>query len=531
MEQLNRYRWDFPYSSQRMPVFAKNVVATSQPLAAQAGLRMLLRGGNAVDAALAAAIALTVVEPTSNGVGSDAFAIVWDGQQLHGLNGSGRSPAGWSPQRFAGRTQMPKLGWDSVTVPGAVDAWATLSKKFGRLPFVDLFGPAITYARDGYLVSPYTAARWLAAEESLRELPDFVATFLPQGKAPRTGDSFRCPALAETLEKIADSRGEAFYRGELAEAIADHAKRSGGAMTAEDLAVHRSEWVTPLQQTYRGYCLHELPPNGQGLAALIALGILDHLPVADYPADSPESLHFQIEAMKIAFELAHRHIGDPSGMTVKSEDLLDSAFLTDKARTIRRDRTLMSEQPLPTGGGTVYLSAADETGMMVSYIQSNFLGFGSGVVVPGTGISLQNRGFGFNLTAGHPNCVAGSKRPYHTIIPGFITQDGRPVISFGVMGGHMQPQGHVQLMVRMIDYGQNPQAASDGPRWLVAEDYRVAFEAGTSSEVIEELARRGHRILKGLPVWGFGGAQVIARLEDGYCGASDHRKDGQAVGF
>lgn len=531
MEQLNRYRWNFPYPSQRMPVFAKNVVATSQPLAAQAGLRMLLKGGNAVDAALAAAIALTVVEPTSNGVGSDAFAIIWDGHRLHGLNGSGRSPAGWSPQRFAGRSQMPKLGWDSVTVPGAVDVWATLSERFGRLPFADLFEPAITYARQGHLVSPYTAARWLAAEQNLRGFPDFVTTFLPRGKAPRTGDTFRCPALAETLQKIADSRGEAFYRGELAEAMVAQARRSGGAMTAEDLATHHAEWVTPLQQTYRGYCLHELPPNGQGLAALIALAIMDHLPVADCPLDSPDSLHFQIEAMKIAFELAHRHIGDPSSMTVKPTDLLEPELLSKKARTIRRDRTLLPEHSLPAAGGTVYLSAADETGMMVSYIQSNFLGFGSGVVVSGTAISLQNRGFGFNLISGHPNCVAGGKRPYHTIIPGFVTQGGRPVISFGVMGGHMQPQGHVQLMIRMIDYAQNPQTASDAPRWLVTEDFQVAFEAGWSPEVIDELARRGHRILKGLPVWGFGGAQVIARLEDGYCGASDHRKDGQAVGF
>ena len=377
MEERNRYRWDFPYSSQRMPVFAKNMVATSQPLAAQAGLRMLLKGGNAVDAALAAAIALTVVEPTSNGLGSDAFAIVWDGEQLHGLNGSGRSPAGWSWQRFAGRTQMPTLGWDSVTVPGAVAAWVTLSEKFGRLLFADLFEPAVTYAREGHLVSPYTAARWLTTEENLREFPDFVATFLPQGKAPRTGDAFRCPVLADTLEKIADSRGEALYRGELAEAITAHAKRSGGVMTAEDLAAHRSEWVTPLQQPYRGYCLHELPPNGQGLAALIALGILDRLSVADYPPDSPESLHFQIEAMKLAFELAHRHIGDPSSMTVKPDALLDPDFLSEKARMIRRDRTLLADQPLPTGGGTVYLSTADATGMMVSYIQSNFLGFGS----------------------------------------------------------------------------------------------------------------------------------------------------------
>jgi len=523
--------WGFPYSSQRMPVFARNVVATSQPLAAQAGLQMLVHGGNAVDAALAAAITLTVVEPTSNGVGSDAFAIVWDGKALHGLNGSGRSPRAWSAERFAGLGRMPQFGWDAVTVPGAVDAWSALSRRFGKLPFADLFEPAIRYAADGFIVSPITAKKWSLTPARYRDFPDFAKTFLPGGRAPLPGEVFRPAGLSDTLKEIAETGGESLYRGKLAERIVSFARETGGALTAKDLAEHHSEWVQPLSQSWRGNTLHELPPNGQGVAVLMALGILKQLDIESYPVDSPNSLHLQIEAMKAAFCEARRHVADPAWMTLEPSDLLDESRLREHSRTIRMDRASSPIPVLPQDGGTVYLTAADDDGMMVSYIQSNYHGFGSGIVVPGTGISLQDRGAGFTLEAGHPNCVAGGKKPFHTIIPGFVTKEGAPLMSFGVMGAHMQAQGHLQMMVRIFSYGQNPQAAADAPRWYVSEDSLLSLEPGFGPAIRDELQHRGHRLTPDAPISLFGGAQLIYRLQKGYCAASDPRKDGQAVGF
>jgi gamma-glutamyltranspeptidase/glutathione hydrolase len=523
--------WTFPYPSRRMPVFARNVVATSQPLAAQAGLQMLARGGNAVDAALAAAITLTVVEPTSNGIGSDAFAMIWDGKELHGLNGSGRSPRGWSPARFSGRTHMPQLGWDAVTVPGAVDAWASLSRRFGKLPFADLFESAIRYAADGFIVTPITAGRWSMAQDLYGGFPDFAPAFLPGGRAPLAGETFRSQGQADTLKILAETGGESLYRGELAEKITFRANEAGGAMTLHDLAEHRSEWVKTLSINWQGVALHELPPNGQGLNALVALGILEHLAIDGYPLDSADSLHLQIEAMKKAFTLATPHIADPAWMTVQPALLLEKSFLEERARDIRIDRALLPTLDRPPDGGTVYLTAADQSGMMVSYIQSNYHGFGSGIVIPGTGISLQNRGTAFTLKEGHPNCVAGGKRPYHTIIPGFVMKGGAPLMSFGVMGAHMQAQGHLQMMIRIIAGGQNPQAAADAPRWYLSEDSRLSLEPGFGPAIREELQRRGHLLAAEAPTSVFGGAQLIYCLPDGYCAASDPRKDGQAVGF
>ena len=453
------YSWEFPYPSQRMPVLARNVVATSQPLAAQAGLQMMLKGGNAVDAALAAAITLTVVEPTSNGIGADAFALVWDRQALYGLNGSGKSPQAWSFSRFSGLDEMPILDWDAVTVPGAVDAWVKLSQRFGKLPFADLFVPAIEYARNGFTVSPITAGRWAEAVEIYRHFPAFAKTFLPAGRSPRAGELFVCEDQASTLEKIAASEGESFYRGDLAEQMVRYAKSTGGAMVFEDLAQHSSEWVSPLSIDYRGVRLHEIPPNGQGLAALIALGILHEFDIARFPLDSADSVHTQVEAMKIAFSEAYRHISDRRTMAIAPEAFLASNFLAERAGQISMERASFPVSKMLTDPGTVYLTTADQNGMMVSFIQSNYLGFGSGIVIPGTGISLQNRGYGFVLEQGHPNCVDGAKRPFQTIIPGFVTRNDRALMSFGVMGGDMQPQGHVQMMVRIFDYGQNPQSA------------------------------------------------------------------------
>jgi len=529
---MTPFTWDFPYASQRMPVLAANVVATSHPLAAQAGARALLKGGNAVDAILATAITLTVVEPTMNGIGSDAFALVWDGTRLHGLNASGRAPRAWTPERFAGLQAMPRTGWDSVTVPGAVSAWVALSAKFGRLPFAELFAASLEYAERGFLVSPIVARQWQTQGPQLQDQPGFAAAFLPSGRAPYAGELFRHPAQARTLQAIAESRGEAFYRGALAEKIAAASRAQGGAMTTEDLAAHQPDWVEPIGQDYRDLRLHEIPPNGQGIAALMMLGILEHFDLADAPVDSADSVHLQMEAMKLAFADAYRYVADPKAMTLSSEQLLDPGYLRQRAALIDRTRAQDFAHGVPPSSGTVYLTAADASGMMVSFIQSNYSGFGSGVVVPDTGISMQNRGFGFSLAPGHPNQVAPSKRPFHTIIPGFVTRDGKPLMSFGLMGADMQPQGHAQMLVRLADYGQNPQAAADGPRWKVFSGRQIAVEHALSPQVVAQLARLGHEV-RHTERWNmeYGAAQLIYRVNGGYVGASDPRRDGQAVGF
>ncbi|MDY7108447.1 MAG: gamma-glutamyltransferase family protein [Planctomycetota bacterium] len=529
---MSDFDWTFPYSSQRMPVAARNVVATSQPLAAQAGLHVLREGGNAADAAVATAITLTVVEPTSNGIGSDAFTIIHKDGELFGLNASGRSPRALSPSQFAGMEEMPRLGWGPVTVPGAVSAWIAVSQRFGRLPLKRLFEPAIEYARKGFLVSPQTAESWGRAARIYEDFPEWQRTFAPGGRAPEAGERFACEAQAQTLEKIAASKGEAFYQGELAERIAAASKAQGGAMTGDDLASHECLWVDPISIDYRGFTLHEIPPNGQGLAALLMLGIIRHFPLGDLDPDCPDTIHLQIEVMKVAFADAHRYIADPEHMDVDVAHLLDDSYLQSRAKLIDPDRAQDFKHGDPRKGGTVLLCAADADGCMVSFIQSNYAGFGSGVVIPGTGIAMQNRGACFTLEEGHPNRVGGAKRPYHTIIPAFVTRDGEPVMAFGVMGGAMQPQGHGQVMIRLADYDQNPQAALDAPRWQVAGGMKVRLEPGFSDEVYDTLRRRGHDLEIDTRRWVlFGGGQAIYRLEDGYLGASDLRRDGQAVGF
>ncbi|MBM9595458.1 gamma-glutamyltransferase family protein [Roseitranquillus sediminis] len=520
------------YPVRRVPLLARNVVATSQPLAAQAGLSMLHAGGNAVDAALAAAITLTVVEPTGNGVGSDAFAIIWDGSELHGLNSSGRSPAGWTPARFAGGSAMPQRGWESVTVPGAVAAWIELSERFGTLPFEALFAPAIRYARDGFALSPTVATVWAKGAEALKDQPGFADHFMPDGRAPRAGELFRNPDLARTLEAIAESRGRALYEGALAEALVANATQHGAALTLDDLAAHQADWCGTLSTSFAGAELHEIPPNGQGIAALMALGILRHTQLADHAPDSVQSMHLQIEATKLALADLDRYVSDPATMQVSYDALLEDDYLASRAALIG---TTAGDPGAgaPKAGGTVFLTAADEAGRMISFIQSNYSGFGSGVVVPGTGIHLQNRGSGFTLEPGHPNEVGPRKRPFHTIIPGFVMRDGAPAMSFGVMGGPMQAQGHVQMMVRTALHGQNPQAASDAPRWRVTEGRELAIEWEMPSETVDGLGALGHSIKREAPdnAFGFGGAQLIARTEAGYVAGSDHRKDGCAVGF
>ncbi len=526
------FDWTFPYPAQKMPLLAANAVSASQPLAAQAGLRMLYQGGNAIDSAIATAIALTVVEPVMNGIGGDMFALVWHEGQLYGLNSSGRSPAAWTPEFFKGRSKMPATGWDTVTVPGQVAGWKALSKRFGKLPFAQLFEPAIGYAEDGFMVSPQIARQWAAQVPVLIEQPGFREAFTLDGRAPRAGERWSFPQQAATLRAIADSDGESFYRGALAERIAGFAGQTGGALSAADLAAHEAEWVTPIQQDFRGYTLHEIPPSGQGLAALIGLGILDRFDLEAMGRDSADFYHVSIEAMKLAFADLHRHVADPASMQLSPDALLAPAYLAERAALIDMKRAAAPSAGMPKAGGTVYLASADAAGTMVSFIQSNYRGFGSGVVVPGTGISLHNRGEGFNLTPGHANCVAPNKKPLHTIIPGFVTRGGEPVMALGVMGGSMQAQGHVQMMARLAVFGQNPQAMSDAPRFRVEPGPLVHVEAHVPAGVVEALRARGHQVeVAPRDSMEFGSAQMIYKAADGYIAASDSRRDGQAVGF
>ena len=535
------FDWTRGYASVRLPVFGRNVVSTSHPLAAQAGLRMLLAGGNAVDAAVAAAAVMTVVEPVSNGLGSDAFCILWDGSALHGLNASGRAPTAWTPAYFKrkygnGEKTPPLRGWDSVTVPGAVAAWASLSERFGRLPFADLLRPAIEIAERGYAVPVVVQQKWAAAAPLLAAGPGYAQAFMPRGRAPAVGELFQFKAAARTLRLIAQTRGEAFYLGEVAEAAARHAREHGGAMTAADFAGYAPEWVTPLAKDYRGHTLHEIPPNGQGIAAQIALGILQHFDLAALPVDGAASQHLQIEAMKLAFADVYRYVCEPASMELTPAQMLDDDYLAARARLIDPLRAQDFGAGNPAKGGTIYLTAADESGMMVSFIQSNYMGFGSGVVVPEYGVSMQNRGHAFSLDAASPNVVAPGKRPFHTIIPGFLTRDGRPQMSFGVMGANMQPQGHVQTLVRMLDHAQHPQAACDAPRWRFNQGLSINVEQSMDPATVRGLAKLGHRIeVIADSYQDFGAGQFIWRLGDpgveGYVAASDPRRDGQAAAY
>jgi gamma-glutamyltranspeptidase/glutathione hydrolase len=533
------------YPSTRLPVFARNLVSTSHPLAAQAGLRMLLQGGNAVDAAIAAAAALTITEPVSNGLGSDAFCILWDGQRLHGLNASGTAPMAWTPDHFhrkygADALTPPKRGIDSVTVPGAVAGWATLSERFGRLPFADLMQPAIELAERGCAVPVVVRQKWAAATPELQGQPGFAEHFLPWGRAPQVGELFKFPAAARGLRAIAESKGEAFYRGPIAQALARFAAVHGGALTEADMAAYHPEWVAPIGQDYRGHTLHEIPPNGQGIAALIALGILSNFDLAAMPVDSVAAQHLQIEAMKLAFADVYRYVAEPGAMDLSTEQMLDPAYLRGRAKLIDRQRAQDFGAGHPAQGGTVYLSAADERGMMVSFIQSNYMGFGSGMVEPQFGISLQNRGHGFNLQASPgrntANLVAPGKRPFHTIVPAFLTKDGQPVMSYGVMGANMQPQGHVQTLVRLLDHGQSVQAACDAPRWRFDAGLHINVESAMDPSTVQGLKDLGHQTrLIDDPYQDFGAGQFIWRLgnpaSEGYVAASDPRRDGMAVGF
>jgi gamma-glutamyltranspeptidase/glutathione hydrolase len=522
----------YPYASRRNVVYAnQGMVATSQPLAAQAGLQVLQAGGNAIDAAVATATALTVVEPSANGIGGDAFALVWHKGQLHGLNASGPAPAAMSLAHMAalGHQEMPKYGPLAVSVPGTPAAWAALSERFGRLPLKTTMQRAIELATEGYPVSPSIAYAWHQATKLFRtefkeaHFKHWFDTFAPE-RAPMAGEIWRSAGHARTLQSIADTQARSFYEGELAEQIASFLQASGGCMTVADLAQYQVDWCDPIRVNYRGYDVWEIPPNGHGLVALLALNILK-----GFDFDQRDTLlthHRQIEAIKLAYADGLAHIADPAHMRVSVADLLSDAYADERRKLIGQQAL----QPLagePPRGGTVYLSTADAEGNMVSMIQSNYMGFGSGMVVPGTGIALHNRANNFSLNASHPNCLAPGKRPYHTIIPGFLTKNGQAIGPFGVMGGFMQPQGHVQMVMNTIDFGLNPQASLDAPRWEWERDRRVSIEHTVPAHLYHGLASLGHEVSWSNNRLGFGRGQIIWRNAQGVlCGGTEPRTDG-----
>lgn len=528
---FNRYR--FP--SRRTVVCGKRgIVATSQHLAAQAGLDALQRGGNAIDAAVAAAACLTVVEPCSNGIGGDAFALVWTGGKLYGLNSSGPAPMALTADKVLamGHTAMPEFGWVPVTVPGAPAAWAALAGRFGRLGLAQAVARAAEYASEGFAVSPDVARSWLAAANAYRTRLDgqlsrhWFDTFTIDGRAPGAGELFRLPHHGESLLEIGRTDARSFYEGDLADRIVRFSAETGGYLSGADLKAFSPQWVDPIGVRFRGHEVWELPPNGHGIVALMALGMLEGFDPAPY--GDQLALHRQVEALKLAFTDGMAHIADPSHMSVGLQELLSPGYLA------RRRSLIADHAQLPAPGvfrdhGTVYLAAADGEGNMVSYIQSNYMGFGSGLVVPGTGIALHNRGANFSLDPHSPNCLAPSKRPYHTIIPGFLTRDGSAVGPFGVMGGFLQPQGHVQAVVNLLDYGMNPQEALDAPRWRWDNGLDLSLEDGFDEVLAASLAARGHTLSSG---GFFGRGQMILRQPNGTLAAgTDKRADSAAAAW
>lgn len=515
---------------------ARAAVASSQPLASTAGFEMLLRGGNAVDAALAMAIALTVVEPTANGIGGDAFALVWDDGALHGLNGSGQSPAAMTLEHYP-EGEIPRHGWRTVTTPGAVSTWRRLWKRWGNLPFEQLFEPAIRYATEGFPVSPVTAAAWQRAAQPLLALqgPEFEPlqqVFFPGGRAPQAGDWWHSPGHANTLTAIAQQGSAAFYQGELAERIVTFAEQTGGRLALADLQSQKAEWVAPLAIDYRGVTVWEMPPNTQGVAALLALKILEGYDIPSPTGNAweqPETLHLQIEAMKLAFADGHAAIADPDAMQLDPAALLTANYAQARRSLIQPNQAL--EQPAPSipDSGTVYFCAADGD-LMISMIQSNYHDFGSGILIPDTGIVLHNRACGFTLQSGHPNELAPNKRPFHTIIPGFLSCEDEPWGPFGVMGGQMQPQGHVQVVMNLVDHQMNPQMALDMPRWRFLEGRRVLLEPGVAPSTAAALEALGHKVRIPKEPFHFGKGQVILRNPTGgTIAGSEPRADGCAI--
>jgi gamma-glutamyltranspeptidase/glutathione hydrolase len=532
----------------RSEVIAKHgMAATSQPLATQVAIDILKKGGNAIDAAIAANAALGLMEPTGNGIGGDIFAIIWDAktQKLYGLNGSGKSPKSLSLEYFkeTGYEKIPVYGPLPVSVPGCVDGWFEMHKKFGKLRMEEVLQPAIDYAREGFPVSELIAYYWNEDIGILEKFPGFKETYMPNGKAPAKGEIFKNPYLANTLEKIAKGGRDAFYKGDIAKTIAKYMKEQGGFLTYEDLASHTSEWVEPISTNYRGYDVWELPPNGQGTAALQILNILETYDIASMQFGSTEYIHTFTEAKKLAFEDRAKYYSDPAFNDLPIDQLISKEYAAERKELINPNRAARNYPAgEPEKGNTIYLTVADQYGNMISLIQSNYQGMGSGMTPTELGFCLQDRGELFSLDAEHMNCFEPGKRPFHTIIPAFITKDGKPYMSFGVMGGSMQPQGHAQIVVNMIDFGMNLQEAGDAPRLRhsgssqptgtkMTDGGTLNLESGFEYEVIRELKKKGHKI--NFTVGGFGGYQAIMFDEKNgvYYGASESRKDGQASGY
>lgn len=541
----------------RSPVLGMHgMVATSHPLATQAGLDILKNGGSALDAAIAANAALGVIEPNNCGIGGDLFAIVWSARdkKLYGLNASGRSPQGLTYEKLktllAGRPQMPLYGPLSISVPGAVDGWFALHQRFGKLKMAEILAPAILFARQGAPVPEVIAYSWEMAYKRLKEQKDitefdnFSETFLIGGAAPKHGQVFKNPDLASTYEKIARQGRDVFYQGEIADRIDAYARKTGMFLRKEDLAATKSTWVDPVSVNYRGYDVYELPPNGQGISVLQMLNILEPYDLKKLGHNSAEYLHLLIEAKKLAFEDRARYYADPEFAKIPLKTLLSDRYAAERRALISREKASVkfdASQSVLKDGDTVYLTTADSEGNMVSLIQSNMLEFGSGMVPDGLGFVFHNRGSGFNLTPAHANAYAPGKRPFNTIIPGFVLKDGEPFLSFGVMGGAMQPQGHLQVLCNIIDFGMNVQEAGDAARFahsgssepvgtVMSDGGKVALESGIPASVRQALQHKGHQLTdKDF----FGGYQAILfdRMEKVYHGASEMRKDGQAAGY
>lgn len=529
------------YPSRRAVTYARGgMAATSVPLGAQVGTEILRKGGNAVDAAVAMAAAMTVLEPPSNSLGADCFALIWMEGRLYGLNGSGRAPMDISAQllRQQGYQEVPVRGWLPVMVPGAVAAWAEAVRRFGKLPFAEVLAPAIRYAREGYPVPETTAKLW---EKSFREITETVggpedcseefkgwfSVFAPEGRAPKAGEIWRSEAIAQTLERIAESDGKDLYTGWIAKKLDEFSRRTGGLLRYEDLSAYAPEWVTPISTDYRGVTVHEIPPNGHGISVLMALNILKEMPLGAEKED-PRTYHAMIESMKLALSDAKAHVADPAAMAVETERLLSEAYAARRRSLIRPDSACEAIPGNPNCGDTVYLCAADGEGNMVSFIQSHYKEFGSWVVEPETGVELQNRGANFYLDESSPNCIASGKRAYHTIIPGFLTKNGEALGPFGVMGEFMQPQGQLQVLVNLLDYGMDPQQALDAPRWQWVGGKTIQVEQGVPTHIVERLRAWGHKVEVITDPIKMGRGEIILRdSETGVLrGAAEPRCDG-----
>jgi gamma-glutamyltranspeptidase/glutathione hydrolase len=537
----------YNFATRSEVIAANGMAATSQPLATQVCLDILKSGGNAIDAAIAGNAVLGLVEPVSNGIGGDLFAIIWHAEsaRLYGLNASGRSPRSLSLEYFEenGYASIPSYGHLPVSVPGCVDGWFEMHDRFGSMDMKEILAPAIQYARSGFPVSEVIAHYMEIGALILQQYPGFRETYMPEGRTPAKGEIFSNPYLGNTLEKIATGGRDEFYRGEIARTIARYMKDQGGFLSYQDLAAHTSEWVDPISVNYRGFEVWELPPNGQGTAVLQMLNILEGFDIASMGFGSREYIHAFVEAKKLAFEDRAKYYSDPDFNKLPVQQLISKEYAAKRRKLIDPYRAANS---YPAGkleqGNTIYMTVADKYGNMVSLIQSNYRGMGSGMTPYGLGFIMQDRGELFSLERGHYNCYAPGKRPFHTIIPGFVTRDGRPYMSFGVMGGDMQPQGHVQILVNMIDFGMNLQETGDAPRirhmgssqptgTKMLDGGKVMLETGFAYEVIRGLIQMGHTVQ--YDVGAYGGYQAILFDEKKgvYFGASESRKDGQAAGY